>query len=48
VAKPIYELYGKPENLQANYPDCAHDFPPDARKVAYEFFDKHLGHVVSK
>lgn len=41
-AKPIYELYGKPENLQANYPDCAHDFPADVRKVAYEFFDRHL------
>lgn len=44
AAKPIYEFYGKGDNLQANYPDCAHDFPPDARKVAYEFFDKHLDH----
>ena len=42
VAKPIYKLYGKPDNLQANYPDSNHDFPEDARKVAYEFFDKHL------
>ena len=42
AAKPIYELFGKAENLQANYPDCAHDFPEDVRKVAYEFFDKHL------
>lgn len=42
AAKPIYELYGKGDNLQANYPDCAHDFPEDVRKVAYEFFDKHL------
>jgi len=30
------------ENLAANYPDCAHDFPEDVRKVAYEFLDKHL------
>jgi pimeloyl-ACP methyl ester carboxylesterase len=44
AAKPIYALYGKPENLQANYPDSAHDFPEDARNVAYEFFDKHLKH----
>jgi dienelactone hydrolase len=42
AARPIYELFGKSENLQANYPDCAHDFPEDVRKVAYEFFDKHL------
>jgi dienelactone hydrolase len=41
-AKRIYELYGVPERLQANYPDCKHDFPDDVRKVAYEFFDKHL------
>ena len=42
TARPIYELYGKVNNLQANYPDCAHDFPEDVRKVAYDFFDKHL------
>lgn len=42
AARPIYALYGKPDNLQANYPDSAHDFPEDARDVAYRFFDKHL------
>lgn len=42
LAKPIYELYGKGDNLQANYPDCGHDFPEEVRRVAYEFFDKHL------
>ncbi len=41
-AKPIYELLGAGDALQANYPNCAHDFPEDVRKVAYEFFDKHL------
>ncbi len=41
-AAPIYELYGAAENLQANYPDCAHDFPEDVRNVAYEFLDRHL------
>lgn len=45
VATPIYELYGKVENLQAIYPDAAHSFPPDARDLAYDFFDKHLGHT---
>lgn len=42
AAKPIYELYGVPENLQANYPDFAHDFPEEARIVAYGFLDRHL------
>jgi predicted dienelactone hydrolase len=42
AAKPIYKLYGKEDNLQANYPDCEHDFPPDARELAYKFLDKHL------
>jgi len=41
-ARPIYELYGKEDNLQANYPDSAHDFPQSARDVAYAFFDQHL------
>ncbi len=41
-AQRIYDLLGVSERLQANYPDCAHDFPEDVRKVAYEFFDKHL------
>ena len=49
AAKPIYALYGKPDNLQANYPDCAHDFPEDVRHVAYEFLDKHLqGQVTAR
>ena len=41
-AKPIYELLGAADTLQANDPNCAHDFPEDVRKVAYEFFDRHL------
>ena len=42
AARPIFKLLGAEENLAANYPDCAHDFPEDVRKVAYEFLDKHL------
>lgn len=41
-AKPIYRLFGVEDQLQANYPDCAHDFPEPVRAVAYEFFDRHL------
>ena len=42
AARPIYALYGHPENLQANYPDAEHSFPPAAREVAYKFLDEHL------
>ncbi|MBS0267031.1 MAG: prolyl oligopeptidase family serine peptidase [Planctomycetes bacterium] len=42
AAKPIYALYGKPDNLQANYPESEHDFPAEAREVAYRFLEKHL------
>lgn len=44
AARPIYALYGKPENLAANYPNSQHDFPPAAREVAYKFLDRHLHH----
>lgn len=42
AAMPIYKLFGKTSHLKANYPNCAHDFPPAVRKVAYEFLDGHL------
>ncbi len=42
AAKPIYERLGAAEKLQANYPDCGHDFPPEVRKVAYDFLDRWL------
>ncbi len=42
AARPIYRLHGAEQNLQASYPDSAHDFPEGARKVAYDFFDRHL------
>jgi dienelactone hydrolase len=42
AAKPIYAIFGKADNLAANYPDCRHAFPPAAREVAYTFLDRHL------
>jgi len=42
AARPIYELYGKGENLVAEYPESGHDFPREVRMRAYEFLDKHL------
>jgi lysophospholipase L1-like esterase/cephalosporin-C deacetylase-like acetyl esterase len=42
AAATVYEVHGKRDHLQAIYPDSPHDFPPDARRQAYEFLDKHL------
>jgi hypothetical protein len=42
AAKPVYELFGAADKLAANYPDCAHDFPPDVRQVAYGWLDRWL------
>lgn len=42
AAAPVYELLGAREKLQANYPDCKHEFPPEVRKVAYDFLDRWL------
>lgn len=42
AAMPVYELLGAKEKLTANYPDCKHDFPPEVRKVAYEWLDRWL------
>jgi len=42
AARPVYELLGAEEKLAANYPDCGHDFPPEARKVAYQWLDRWL------
>lgn len=42
AALPVYELLGAKEKLAANYPDCKHEFPPEVRKVAYEWLDRWL------
>jgi len=42
AVRPVYTLLGKADCLQAIYPEGPHDFPPHARKRAYEFLDKHL------
>jgi dienelactone hydrolase len=42
AAQPVYKLLGAREKLAANYPDCKHDFPPEVRKVAYEWLDRWL------
>jgi dienelactone hydrolase len=42
AAKPVYELLGAKDKLTAIYPDCKHDFPPEARQAAYEWLDRWL------
>jgi acetyl esterase/lipase len=42
LARPLYELLGAGEKLKACYPDCRHDFPPESRKIAYQWLDRWL------
>jgi acetyl esterase/lipase len=42
AASAVYRLYGMPQNVVVEHPDCEHDFPPDVREVAYRFLDDHL------
>jgi dienelactone hydrolase len=42
AASGVYRLYHVPKVLQAAYPDCEHDFPPEVRETAYRFLDQHL------
>src|SRR5439155_1381566 len=32
AARPVYELLGVKDKLDANYPDCKHEFPPAASR----------------
>jgi len=42
-AGKVYGILGKAENLQVEYPESGHDFPPDMRERAYRFLAEHLG-----
>ena len=42
AAKPVYELLDAGQNLVSTYPVGGHDFPPQARQLAYEWLDGHL------
>jgi acetyl esterase/lipase len=42
AARPVYALLGAKLRLAAHYPDCGHDFPPAARKVAFAWLDRWL------
>jgi hypothetical protein len=43
AARPVYRLFGKPDNLIVKHPDSAHDFPDDMRQLAGSLFERHLG-----
>jgi hypothetical protein len=42
AARPVFALYGHPERLRLEHPDCEHDFPPEMRDAAYALFDRVL------
>jgi dienelactone hydrolase len=44
AAAPVYELLKAQNKLEANYPDCKHEFPPAVREVAYRWLDRWLDH----
>jgi len=39
AARPVFALYGHPERLRVEHPDCEHDFPDAMREAAYALFD---------
>src|SRR5438128_2273541 len=40
TAGPVYELLGARDNLQARFPEGAHNFCESERQAAYEFLDE--------
>jgi len=39
AAAQVYRLYGTPDRLRVEHPDCDHDFPKEIRQIAYRLFD---------
>ncbi|WP_372894239.1 alpha/beta hydrolase family protein [Stieleria sp.] len=44
AARPVYQLFGKADQLQVRHPDCDHDFPDEMREAAYRFLETTLIH----
>ena len=42
AAKPIFALYGHPDRLRVEHPDCEHDFPKEMRDKSYALIDSVL------
>jgi acetyl esterase/lipase len=43
AARPVFALYGEPDHLNVEHPDCPHDFPEPMRQAAYRLFDEAFG-----
>jgi Amidohydrolase family len=41
-ARSVYQLYGQPNHLMLEHPECPHDFPTEMRELAYALFKKEL------
>jgi dienelactone hydrolase len=41
-AGAVFRLYGLPERLQFEHPDCGHDFPVEVRERAYQALERGL------
>lgn len=39
AARPVFQLFGQPDRLIVEHPDCGHDFPQEMREAAYKLFD---------
>jgi hypothetical protein len=42
AAGQVYDLFGVPDRLQVEHPDCDHDFPDAMREKAYRLLDTTL------
>lgn len=42
TAATIYRLYGVPDNLRVEHPDCEHDFPEAMREESYRLLEQNL------
>lgn len=47
AANPVFALLNASDALRVEHPDCGHDFPPHARELAYDWFDRWLSHSVT-
>jgi hypothetical protein len=39
AAREVFKLYGHPDRLRVEHPDCEHDFPDEMRELAYRQID---------
>ena len=42
AAAPVYELYGAPDRLRVEHPNCGHLFPTEMRTLAYRLLEQTL------